>query len=71
MKSKYTVQYLSFTIFLLNGAFKNCQIFCLNSLLLTKKKIVTTPVTKAKDSPNHWLIKYIILICYTKYELKG
>ena len=35
--------------------------FCLNSLLLTKKKMVTTPVTKASDSPNHGLIKSIIL----------
>ena len=35
--------------------------FCLNSLLLTKKKIVTTPVTKASDSPSHGLIKYITL----------
>ena len=35
--------------------------FCLNSLLLTKKNIVTTPVTKASDSPNHGLIKYILL----------
>ena len=33
--------------------------FCLNSLLLTKKKMVTTPVTKASDSPNHGLIKSI------------
>ena len=40
---------------------KNCQIF-LNSLLLTKKKMVTTPVTKASDSPNQGLIKSIILI---------
>ena len=35
--------------------------FCLNSLLLTKKKMVTTPVTKASDSPNQGLIKYMIL----------
>ena len=34
--------------------------FCLNSLLLTKKKMVTTPVTKASDSPSQGLIKYII-----------
>ena len=33
--------------------------FCLNSLLLTKKKMVTTPVTKASDSPSHGLIKSI------------
>ncbi len=34
--------------------------FCLNSLLLTKKNIVTTPVTKASDSPSHGLIKSIL-----------
>jgi len=29
-------------------------------LLLTKKKMVTTPVTKASDSPSQGLIKSII-----------